>query len=54
MQDNRSTENQSQHYLVDPQDWAIAFEPYDENPNEALRLGLNLAILRTELDSMLI
>src|SRR5262245_6756947 len=54
MQDNRITDNQTQHELVEPADWAIAFEPYDENPNEALRLGLNLAILRTELDSMLI
>jgi len=54
MQDNRSTENQSQHYLVDPQDWATAFEPYEDKPDAALRLGLNLAILRTELDMLLI
>ena len=50
MQNNPNTNT----YLVDPQDWATAFEPYDEDPNAALRLGLNLAILRTELDGMLI
>ena len=50
MQDNPNTNNQ----LVDPEDWSIAFEPYYEKPEAALRLGLNLAILRTELDSLLI
>ena len=50
MQNNPNTNNQ----LVDPEDWAIAFEPYYEKPDAALRLGLNLAMLRTELDSMLI
>jgi hypothetical protein len=50
MQDNPNTDT----YLVDPEDWAIAFGPYEDKPDHALRLGLNLAILRTELDSMLI
>src|ERR1041385_4833700 len=50
MQHNPNTDT----YLVDPEDWAIAFEPYEDKPDAALRLGLNLAILRTELDSMLI
>lgn len=50
MQNNPNTNNQ----LVDTEDWATAFEPYDEKPDQALRLGLNLAILRTELDSLLI
>jgi|SRR6185503_18435992 len=50
MQNNPNTNTQ----LVDPEDWAIAFEPYYEKPEAALRLGLNLAILRTELDSLLI
>ena len=50
MQNNPNTNNQ----LVDPEDWATAFGPYYEKPDQALRLGLNLAILRTELDGMLI
>jgi hypothetical protein len=50
MQDNPNTNIQ----LVDPQDWATAFEPYEDEPDQALRLSLNLAILRSELDSMLI
>ena len=54
MQDNRNTDNPTRHDLVDPEDWAIAFEPYEEKPDAALRLGLNLAILRTELDMLLI
>jgi hypothetical protein len=29
-------------------------EPYEDKPDQALRLGLNLAILRTELDGRLI
>ena len=36
MQDNRTTDNRTEHELVDPEDWAIAFEPYDEKPYEAL------------------
>ena len=54
MQDNPNTDNRTQHDLVDPEDWAIAFEAYDEKPDEALRLALNFAILRTELDGLLI
>ena len=54
MQDNRTTDNRTRHYLVEPEDWAIAFEPFEEKPDEALRLALNFAILRTELDSLLI
>ena len=54
MQDNRTTDNRTQHQLVDPEDWDIAFEPYEDKPDEALRLALNFAILRTELDGLLI
>ena len=50
MQNNPNTNT----YLVDPEDWAVAFEPYEEKPDQALRLGLNLSMLRTELDGMLI
>jgi hypothetical protein len=54
MQDNPNTDNETQHDLVDPEDWAIAFEAYEDKPDAALRLGLNLSMLRTELDGLLI
>jgi hypothetical protein len=54
MQDNRNTDNQPQHVLVDTDDWALAFEPYEGKPSAALNLGFNLAMLRIELDSLLI
>jgi hypothetical protein len=54
MQDNPNTEKPTQHELVDPEDWALAFEPYEDHSYEALQLGFNLAKLRIELDSLLI
>jgi|SRR5919205_2667459 hypothetical protein len=54
MQDNPNTEKPTQHKLVDPEDWALAFETYEERPYEALQLGFNLARLRIELDGLLI
>lgn len=50
MQENPNTDDQ----LVDAENWAIAFEPYEGKPSAALNLGFNLAVLRTELDMMLI
>jgi hypothetical protein len=54
MQDNPNTDKQTQHVLVDLEDWALAFEPYEGKPSAALNLGFNLAVLRIELDSLLI
>ena len=54
MRDNPNTEKPTQHDLVDPEDWVLAFEPYEEKPSAALNLGFNLAALRIELDGMLI
>ena len=53
MQDNPNTDNKTQQDLVDPEDWALAFETYEERPYEALQLGFNLARLRIELDGLL-
>jgi len=50
MQDNPNTNDQ----LVEPDEWELAFEPYEGKPYAALKLGLNLARLRMELDSLLI
>ena len=54
MQDDPTTHTQTQHPLIDRDDWELAFEPYKEKPYAALRLGWNLAELRTDLDSLLI
>ena len=54
MQDNPNTEKSTQHDLVEAEEWALAFAPYDGKPYEALQLGYNLAALRIELDSLLI
>ena len=55
MQDNPNIEKPTQHdELVEAEEWALAFEPYERRPYEALTLGFNLAALRIELDGMLI
>ncbi|HJP95280.1 MAG TPA: hypothetical protein VJ875_25235 [Pyrinomonadaceae bacterium] len=54
MQDNPNTENYTQPFLTEREDWELAFEPYDGEPSAALNLGFNLAVLRIELDSLLI
>jgi hypothetical protein len=54
MQDNPTTDNQTQEGLTDCEDWQLAFEPYEDNPRAALRLGFNIATLRTHLDGLLI
>ena len=50
MQDNPNTTDE----LVEPEEWVLAFEPYEGRSYEALSLGFNLAALRVELDGMLI
>ncbi|HEY6803475.1 MAG TPA: hypothetical protein VI306_07850 [Pyrinomonadaceae bacterium] len=48
------TDNQSQHFSIDRDDWDQAFEPYEGKPYEALMLGYNFAIMRTHLDSQIL
>ena len=40
--------------MIDREDWQLAFKSYEGHPLAALRLGFNLATLRTYLDSQLI
>jgi hypothetical protein len=54
MQDDPTTEKETDDLLIDRDDWEIAFEPYKEKPYAALRLGWNLAELRKDLDGLLI
>jgi hypothetical protein len=50
MQDNPNTEDE--RYPLDPEDWILAFAPYDGEPGAALSLGVNLMILRAYLSVM--
>lgn len=54
MQDNPNTDSPTRHELLNSEDWALAFVPYEGEASAALDLGYNLAILRIELDGMLI
>ena len=56
MQDNPTTDNtdNQQRLDMDREDWELAFEPYRGNPYAVLRLGFNLAMLRTYLDAQTI
>ncbi len=53
MQDDPNTDNQTQQFLTDVEDWEIAFEPYEGQPYAALQLGFNFAVLRTHLEGQL-
>ena len=50
MQDNPNMEDD--RYPLDPEDWILAFAPYDGEPGAALSLGVNLMILRAYLSVM--
>jgi|SRR5687767_5653520 len=49
MPNNRNTENITEHPWLDAEDWEIALEPYEGNPDAALVLGVNFAVLRSHL-----
>jgi hypothetical protein len=53
MQNDPTTDNQTQQLLMDRDDWELAFEPYNTNPSAALRFGFNLAMQRTYLEGQL-
>jgi hypothetical protein len=48
MQDNPNTPEQEEPPL-DAEDWEIAFEPYENHPEAALRLGFHLMVLKSYL-----
>ena len=57
MHDNANTDNtdtQTERFDLDRDDWELALKPYEGNPRAALLLGLNVAVLRTHLNSQLI
>ena len=51
MPNNRNTDNPTESPWLDTEDWTIAFEPYDEYPEAAHTLSMNLALLRTHISS---
>jgi hypothetical protein len=57
MPDNPNTEDLDDltpDPLIDSDDWEIAFEPFQGHAYAALRMGFNVAILRKDLDGLLI
>ena len=48
-----NTDNQTQHPLIDRDDWEIALEPFAGHTYAALRLGFNIGMLRQELDTQM-
>ena len=44
--DNTDAENVTVTEYLDPEDWQIAFEPYEGNPQAALTLGFQLTELK--------
>jgi hypothetical protein len=59
MQDNPSTDNtdktdkQTPVFDMERLDWELAFEPFEDNPDAAIRMGFNLTMLRHQLDGLL-
>jgi hypothetical protein len=48
MQDNRNTENQP----LDNEDWQIALEPYEGDPQAAITLAFHLAEIKRSISSL--
>jgi hypothetical protein len=49
MQDNANTDAENASTCLDPEDWQIAFEPYEANPQAALTLGFRLTELKQSI-----
>jgi len=49
MQDNPITDSETDIAYPDPEDWQIAFEPYEGNPQAALTLGFLLTELKRSI-----
>ena len=54
MPDNPSTDNYTDHLLMDHEDWQVAFEPYEGRPSDALTLACKLGMLRAYLKAQTI
>lgn len=54
MQNDATTDDYTEHLLMDEEDWALAFEPYEGRPRDALTLGCKLGMLRAYLKAQTI
>ena len=59
MQDNPSTDNtddtddQTQPFDMEREDWELAFAPFEGHPYAALKMGFNIATIRKDLNGLL-
>lgn len=49
MPDNDNTDTVIEHPWLDVEDWEIALRPYEGNPDAAVMLSINLAILQSHV-----
>ena len=52
MQNNRTTDTESETPYLDSEDWHIALEPYEGNPSAALTLGIALVELKRRITDL--
>jgi hypothetical protein len=48
-----NTDNQTELFDIEREDWELAFEPLEKNSYAVLKLGFNFAIMRKYLDAQL-
>ena len=49
-----STDDQTQPFDMEREDWEIAFAPFEGHPFAALRMGFNIATIRKDLNGLLL
>ena len=52
MQDNPNTDSETESSYVDAENWQIAFEPYEGQPQAALTLAYELAELKRSIANL--
>jgi hypothetical protein len=52
MQDNPNTDTDSETPYLDPEDWQIALQPYEGNPQAALTLGIHFVELKRRISDL--
>lgn len=52
MQDNATTDSENDTANIDPEDWQLALEPYEDEPEAALSLAFLLTELRQLISAL--
>jgi hypothetical protein len=52
MRDNAITDSESETPYLDSEDWRIALQPYEGEPQAALALGINLVELKRRISDL--